>query len=154
MVHDIHTDQPTHPNPRSTASTGGHPIHPMLVLFPLVCFVGVFATDIVLQVNGQTGWATASNRLLSVGLGFAALAAIAGSIDFFGDPLVRGHSDAVRHMVANVTAVVLEAVNLLLRLSILTQIGSTAIYISGIVVVILLYSGWNGGEPVLNKHAR
>jgi uncharacterized membrane protein len=32
--------------PRSTASIFGHPIHPMLVPFPIVCFVGALVTDI------------------------------------------------------------------------------------------------------------
>jgi uncharacterized membrane protein len=94
------------------------------------------------------GWAIASNWLLGVGLGFAALAAVAGLIDFLGEPRVRGLGDAVKHMLANVTAVVLEAVNLVLRLGHREFIGSTGIYISGIVVLILLYSGWKGGELV------
>ncbi|WP_318874492.1 DUF2231 domain-containing protein [Sinorhizobium meliloti] len=34
----------------------GHPIHSVLVPFPLACLVGVFATDILFQVNGQAGW--------------------------------------------------------------------------------------------------
>jgi hypothetical protein len=31
------------PNPRSTASIAGHPIHPMLIPFPIAFFVGRFA---------------------------------------------------------------------------------------------------------------
>lgn len=158
---DVHAQHPTHGNPRSTAKILGHPIHPMLVPFPIVCFIGAFATDIVFLLVGEPVWATASNWLLGLGLGFAALAATAGFIDFFGDPLVRGHSDAVKHMLANVTAVVLEAVNLVLRLGNPDAIGSTGISISGIVVLILLYSGWKGGElvfrhgiGVLDPHSR
>ena len=33
-------------NPHSTARIGGHPIHPMLVVFPIACFVGTLVTDI------------------------------------------------------------------------------------------------------------
>ena len=41
------------------------------------------------------------------------LTVTAGLIDFFGYPVVWGHSDAVKHMVANLTAAaVLKAVNL------------------------------------------
>ena len=46
----------------------------------------------------------------------AALAAVAGLTDFLGDERIRRLGDALKHMLANVTAVVLELVNLLLRL--------------------------------------
>ena len=36
-------------HPRSTAKIGGHPIHPMLIPFPIVCFIGCLVTDIVFQ---------------------------------------------------------------------------------------------------------
>jgi uncharacterized membrane protein len=36
------------PNPRSTASIEGHPLHPMIIPFPIVCFVGTFVCDLVM----------------------------------------------------------------------------------------------------------
>ena len=137
-----------HDHPRSTARIATHPIHPMLVPFPIVCFIGAFVADIMYTSNGEPGWATASNWLLGVGLAFAALAAIAGLTDYLGDSRVRNLSDALKHMIANVLAVLIEAFNLLLRLGNPDFIGSTGIYLSGLVVLILLYSGWKGGELV------
>lgn len=133
-------------HPRSTARIGGHPIHPMLIPFPIVCFILTFVCD-VLYVNGNPGVATASKWLLAIGLVFAALAAVAGLTDFFGDKRIQG-SDAIKHMLANVTAVVLELVNLLLRRGHDAFIGSAGVYISGVVVLILIYSGWKGGDLV------
>lgn len=147
-MNEIDGERIAHDHPRSTARIGGHPIHPMLVPFPIVCFVGAFVTDLMFTRNGELGWATASNWLLGVGLVMAALAAVAGLTDFLGDSRVRSLSDAVKHMLANVTAVVIEAVNLVLRLGDPDFIGSTGIYLSGLVVLILLYSGWKGGELV------
>ena len=135
-----------HGHPRSTAQIGGHPIHPMLVQFPIVCFILAFVCDLLL-VNGHTELATASKWLLLIGLVMAALAAVAGLTDFLGDKRVQG-SDAIKHAVANVTAVVLELVNLLLRRGNDDFIGTTGVYISGVVVLILLYSGWMGGKLV------
>ena len=160
-MNDIHAEHPDHANPRSTAKIGGHPIHPMLVPFPIVCFTGALLADIMFVWNGEPGWATASNWLLGFGLGSAALAAIAGFTDFFGDRLIRGHSVAVKHMAANLTLVVLEAANFLLRFGNPAFIPSTGVYLSGIAVLILLYSGWKGGElvyrhgvGVLDQHGR
>ena len=141
------TENVTGDHPRSTAQIGGHPIHPMLIPFPIVCFIGALVTDIVFLNNHIHGWATASRYLLAVGLVMAALAALAGLTDFFGDKRVQG-SDAVKHMLANVTAVVLEIVNLYLRLNDDAAIGRIGVYLSAIVVLILVYSGWKGGELV------
>jgi uncharacterized membrane protein len=135
-------------NPHSTAKVGGHPIHPMLIPFPIVCFIGVLVTDIVFLNNHDPGWATASRYLLAIGLVMAALAAVAGLTDFMGDDRVRGSGDAVKHMLANVTAVVLEIVNFFVRLNNNDQIGKIGVYLSAIVVLTLVYSGWKGGDLV------
>ena len=136
-----------HGHPRSTARIGGHPIHPMLIPFPIVCFIGTLVTDVMYVRNQDAGFATASHWLLIVGLVMAALAAVAGLTDFLGDKRIQG-GDAVKHMLANVTAVVLELVNLLLRLRNDDFIASTGVYISVVVVLILVYSGWKGGDLV------
>ena len=143
----------SHDHPHSTARIGGHPIHPMLIPFPIVFFVGTLVTDIGYSRNLDPGWATASHWLLAIGLGFAALAAVAGLTDFFGDQRLRNLGDALKHMLANVTAVVLELINLILRLNNPDFIRSTGVWISVVVVLILLYSGWKGGELVYRHGA-
>ena len=136
-----------HRFPRSTAKIADHPIHPMLIPFPIVCFVLTFVCD-VLYTQGHTELATASHWLLVVGLVMAALAAVNGLTDYLGDQRLRGLADALKHMLANVTAVVLELVNLVLRINNNDFIASTGVWISGVVVLILLYSGWKGGDLV------
>jgi uncharacterized membrane protein len=135
-------------NPKSTAVVGGHPIHPMLVPFPIVCFTGAFVTDIFYAYGAGPGWAVASNWLLGFGLVMAALAATAGFIDFAGDDRIRRIRAATVHMIANVTAVVIEAINLLIRLTTPDSVLSIGIYLSGLTVLVLLFSGWMGGELV------
>jgi uncharacterized membrane protein len=135
---------PHHAHPHSTAKIADHLIHPMLVQFPIVCFILTFVLDI-LYTRGNV--AASTNWLLGIGLGFAVLAAVTGLTDFLGDKRIQG-SDAIKHMIANVTAVVLEVVNFVLRLNNSDFIASTGVYISGVVVLILLYSGWKGGDLV------
>ncbi len=147
----MESDRTEHSHPRSTAQIGGHPIHPMLIPFPIVCFIGTFLADINYVQSGDNGWASASYWLLGIGLATAALAATAGVIDYLGDDRIRGLGDALKHMLANVAAVVIEAVNLALRIDNRDFIGSTGVWLSGLVVLLLLYSGWKGGELVY-KH--
>lgn len=140
-------NDPQMDHPRSTARIADHPIHPMLIPFPIVCFVLAFVVDVLIS-RGDTGLFAASKWLLGIGLLFAALAAVAGVVDFLGDDRIRRLGDALKHMIANVTAVVLELVNLVLRLRDPEFVASTGVYISAIVVLLLLYSGWKGGNLV------
>jgi len=135
-------------HPHSTAKIGGHPIHPMLIPFPIVCFIGVLVTDIVFINNHDAGWATASRYLLGIGIVMAALAAVAGLTDFMGDDRIRRASDALKHMLANVAAVVLEILNFFVRMNSDAAIPSTGIILSAVVVLLLIYSGWKGGDLV------
>ncbi|HET7604729.1 MAG TPA: DUF2231 domain-containing protein [Sphingomicrobium sp.] len=135
-------------HPHSTAKIGAHPIHPMLIPFPIVCFIGVLVTDIVFLNNHDPGWATASRYLLGVGIVMAALAAVAGLTDFMGSERIRSMGDAVKHMLANVTAVVLEIVNFFVRLNSDSAIAGIGVILSAVVVLILIYSGWKGGDLV------
>lgn len=138
----------SHGHPRSTAQIGGHPIHPMLVPFPIVCFIGTLVADIVFLNSGDAGWATASRYLLGVGIVMAALAAFAGLTDFMGDDRIRRSSDALQHMIANVSVVVLEIVNFVVRMNSDAQIGKVGVYLSAVAVLVLAYSGWKGGDLV------
>ena len=64
------------PNPRSTAAVAGHPIHPMLISFPIAFFIGTFVCDLVFWQSGSAAWAAATPWLLGAGLAMAALAAV------------------------------------------------------------------------------
>jgi uncharacterized membrane protein len=139
------------PNPKSTAQIAGHPFHPMLVTFPIAFFVGTLLTDIAYRVTTNSFWADVSFWLLAAGLVMAALAALAGLTDFFGDRLVRAISTAWYHMIGNVTAVVLSLISFWMRYRDGdTTDYPTVLWLSVIVVLILVVTGWLGGELVFN----
>src|SRR5438034_9196390 len=104
-------------NPKSTAQIAGHPIHPMLIPFPIAFFVGAFVCDLAFWGGGNAMWATAALWLIGVGLIMAALAAVAGLTDFLGDAQIRGLNDAWWHAGGNVLAVLIELVNWYMRYS-------------------------------------
>jgi uncharacterized membrane protein len=136
-------------NPKSTAQIAGHPLHPMLVVFPIAFLVGTFVSDIVYLASGDAFWARVSLWLLVAGLVMGALAALAGFTDFLGDRLIRATNTSWYHMIGNVTAVVLSLINLWLRY----RDGDTAdfpgvFWISLVVVLIFVVTGWLGGELV------
>ena len=140
-------------NPKSTAKIGDHPIHPMLIPFPIVLFVTTFVADLVYLSNDDPGWARASVWLLGGGLVMALLAALAGFVDFFGDRRVQKISDAWQHMIGNLAAVALNAVNFYLRYDDpAASIAPTGVVLSGVVVLLLLFNGWKGWNLVYRHH--
>lgn len=140
-------------NPKSTAQVAGHPIHPMLIPFPIACFVLTFVSDLASWKTSTEFWASASLWLLGVGLIMAALAAVAGLIDVLGDDQIRNLSDAWLHAGGNVIAVVIELYNWYSRYEHGTAaIVPTGLVLSLIVVLILLFTGWKGWEMVYRKH--
>ena len=132
----------------STAAVKGHPIHPMLVVFPIALFVGALVTDIAFVAFGAPGWAEASKWLLGAGVAGALLAALAGFADFFGNSRIRELRDAWLHMFANLAVVVVELVNFVVRLSDEGAAGSIGLALSVVAALVLLFSGWKGGELV------
>ena len=130
----------------STAAIGRHPIHPMLVPFPIGFLVGALVSDIAYWMLRDAFWARASFWLVSAGLLTAAFAAIFGLTDFL---TIRRARNAVgwTHFLGNLTVVVLTLVNLILRLG--SRDGAIlpwGLLISIVVGLCLLVTGWMGGE--------
>jgi len=139
-------------NPRSTARIAGHPIHPMLVPFPIACWVGALATDLTYANSEWHGWAYFSSWLIGAGLVTGGLAALAGFIDYFGERRIRALRVANWHMIGNLTAFVLSIVNFVIHMRDGAKaVLPTGLMLSALVVLILLVTGWLGGHLVY-KH--
>jgi uncharacterized membrane protein len=136
-------------NPRSTAQIAGHPIHPMVIPFPIACFALAFVSDLAFYKTSNEFWGTASLWLLGIGLIMAALAAVVGLIDVFGDQRIRNLSDAWLHAGGNLIVVLIELYNWYSR----HGHGDAAIIpagviLSGLALLILVFTGWKGWEMV------
>lgn len=138
-------------NPRSTVQIFGHPIHPILIPFPIAFLVGTLVSDIVYRSSGDDFWALGAYWLLAAAIVMAALAAVAGLLDFLGEPRIRALSAAWYHLLGNVTAVILSLINFWLRYQDGIAAYPTVLWISLVVVVLLLFNGWMGWEMVY-KH--
>ena len=137
-------------NPVSTANIGNHPIHPMLIPFPIAFLVGAFVSDLTFWATGTAFWAQASMWLIGAALVMGALAAVAGLTDFLGDARIRDIPDAWYHFIGNATAVVLALINFILRYvqGAEAAIRPWGLVLSLVVVGILLFTGWKGWEMV------
>lgn len=136
-------------NPRSTARIAGHPIHPMLVPVPLVCFTGTLVTDIVYWRTANMMWADMSAWLLTAGLVVSIFVVLAGLIDFLAERRIRALRQAWIHGLGNGLALVLSIFNAFVHSrDAYTSVVPTGLALSAVVVVILAVTGWNGWDMV------
>lgn len=71
----------------SKAKIAGHPVHPMIVAFPVASYTGTLAAFAVYAANGRPFWLNLAIALNVVGVCTAALAALPGLVDWaFGIP--------------------------------------------------------------------
>jgi uncharacterized membrane protein len=139
---------------RSTAQIARHPIHPMLVPFPIACFVGALVTDIAYYATAEMMWADFSAWLLVVGLIMGVLAAIAGLTDFLGNRMIRAQRPAWAHMLGNLAVLVLSAINVLVHSrDAWTSVYPTGLILSVVVVLIMSVTGWLGWSMVYRHGA-
>lgn len=136
-------------NPRSTAQIAGHPIHPMLIPFPVVLVVSTLFCDLAFWRTGSSSWSAAAVWLLGGAVVFGVLAALAGLTDFIGERRIRELTDAWYHFIGNAVAIVLTIANFYLRYA----NGDPAVLPEGIVlslivVGIFVFTGWKGWEMV------
>lgn len=135
------------------ASIGKHPIHPMLVSFPIALWVFSLVADLIFLWGGNPVWRDyVAFYTLTGGIVGAALAAVPGIIDYFSirDPKVS--KIAAWHARINVLALLIFAGSLYLRTTGGAEKvdGSVAIplILSFVGVVLIMISGWLGGEMV------
>jgi uncharacterized membrane protein len=135
--------------PRSTAKIAGHPIHPMLVPFPIVCFIGTLLTDIVYWQTADIFWGDMSGWLLTFGLIISIFVVIAGLTDFLGERRIRALPQAWIHGIGNAAALILAIFNGFVHTrDAYTSVVPTGLILSALTVLILVVTGWTGWDMV------
>jgi nitrite reductase/ring-hydroxylating ferredoxin subunit/uncharacterized membrane protein len=134
----------------------GHPLHPALVHFPIGLFVLSLLFDLASYFFGGEDWLPAAALItLGLGLGMALLAAVPGLVDWLdirGDHPSKGR--ATTHMLLNLGAIGLYAIDLLLRSTNVTDTGPTPtipLLLSIAAVGLIGYSGYLGGTLVYDE---
>lgn len=67
----------------STAAVAGHPIHPMIIPYPVATLTGVVVTDLIGRSTGDPFWSRASKLLLGTGVVSGLAAGAVGAIDYY-----------------------------------------------------------------------
>jgi uncharacterized membrane protein/nitrite reductase/ring-hydroxylating ferredoxin subunit len=134
---------------RSKAHIKSHPLHPILVVFPIAFFIGTFLCDLIFIFTNKIIFIEMAKYLEIAGILFAVLAAIPGIIDYFGSvpPESSAMKRATQHAILNFTMLFIFAMALLLRLN--NEISIYVIlFLEMAGVIVLTIAGWLGGTLV------
>lgn len=140
----------------SRASIGGHPIHPMLIPFPIGLLVFSVIADLIYLWRGNPVWENyiAFYTLLGGIIG-AAAAAVFGLIDWASLTDPAAVKIANWHARVNIIGLVIFILSFYLRTASgatwITSLPSLPILLSLVGVIGLGIAGWLGGELVF-KH--
>jgi uncharacterized membrane protein len=133
----------------SRAKLLGHPIHPMLIPFPLGLLGMAVIFDLLAVVAGQTFLGQASHPMIAAGIITGLLAAIFGAIDWAAIPDgTRAKGIATTHGLGNVIIVVLFAIAWWLRRDTPGAPSGLPLALEVIGLLAALVTGWLGGELV------
>src|SRR5690348_514840 len=91
---------------KSRATLFGHPIHPMLIVFPLGLLATSFIFDIVHLATNNPTYAAISFYMIGAGIIGGLIAAVFGLVDFLGIPkFTRARRIGALHGIGNVIVV-------------------------------------------------
>ena len=124
-----------------------HPIHPILVAFPIGLWVFSVVADLIFQFGwGATVWKDVAFYTLGGGIVGALLAAVPGFIDFLSITDRKTRRVGVTHLVSNLIALVLFGGSFWLRW--IDSVGFLPAALSIFGLAALIVGGWFGGELV------
>ncbi|MEU4565702.1 DUF2231 domain-containing protein [Micromonospora sp. NPDC023956] len=128
----------------------GHPVHPMLVMFPFGLLVTAVFFDVVDTLGGSAVFGEIAYWNITVGLVMGLLAATAGTFDLLAIPAgTRAKRVALTHAAANLAVILLFAAVWAVRFNADSRTaGGALIAIEVVALAILGVSGWLGGELV------
>ncbi len=125
----------------------GHPLHLMLVNFPLGLWLTAAVFDIVHLITGNGYWSGVAFWMIAAGIVGGLMAAPVGAIDWTGIPReTRAKRVGIIHGTGNVIILALFIASWLLRLHAPENPSILAYVLSFLGAAMLNVTGWLGGE--------
>ena len=133
----------------SKAKLLGHPIHQMLIVFPLGLLATAVIFDLIYLATQNSTWTNVAYYLISAGIIGGLLAAPFGFIDWRAIPEnTRAKSVGLAHGAGNLVVVVLFVLSWFIRRDAPEAPGGLALLFSFVGAALALITAWLGGELV------
>jgi uncharacterized membrane protein/nitrite reductase/ring-hydroxylating ferredoxin subunit len=134
---------------KSKVNIKSHPLHPILIPFPIAFFTGTFACHLIGWFLDKPPLLQTAYYLNIAGIAFSLVAAVPGFIDFLYTvpPESSGKKRAGKHGITNVSMLIIFIIAFFLRrqanpndvvLALLELVG----------IILMVFAGWMGGTLV------
>ncbi|WP_022947100.1 DUF2231 domain-containing protein [Methylohalobius crimeensis] len=133
---------------RSRMAIAGHPIHPMLIHFPVAALLGLVVVDLAYLYTQDAFWMRAGLWLAGIGALAGWLAAAVGLIDLLTVPAIRRLITAWCHALMAVMMLSLASLNWLLRFKEALPLQPWGIYLSLLTAALIAAASVLGGQLV------
>jgi uncharacterized membrane protein len=130
----------------------GHPIHPMLVGFPIGLLVTSLLFDVIALLTSESSLAVAAFYMIGAGVIGGLVSAVFGLIDWLAIPLrTRAKGIGLWHGLGNVVAIGLFILSWLNRRDAPQAPEAAALIVSLLGVGVIGITGWLGGGELVNR---
>jgi uncharacterized membrane protein len=133
----------------SRVKLAGHPVHQMLIVFPLGLLATAVVFDVIFLVTDNPSWTMAAFYMIGAGVITGLAAAVPGAVDWFAVPRgTRAKRIGLIHGVGNVIVVTLFALSWYLRRDQPTAPPTGAVVAGLLGAGLSVATAWLGGEMV------
>lgn len=133
----------------SRVKLAGHPVHQMLIVFPLGLLATAVVFDVIFLVSDRPAWTMAAFFMIGAGVITGLAAAVPGSVDWLAIPRgTRAKRIGLIHGVGNVIVVALFALSWYLRLDNPAAPPTEAVVAGLLGAGLAGVTAWLGGELV------
>ena len=130
-------------------AVAGHPLHPMLITFPIALLLSALGSDLAVWWTGDDFWARMSLWLLGVGTGMGALAGLSGTVELLAVSGIRRRAAGWNHFVAAVMLLSVGFTNWVWRIEDpAAAVLPLGIGLSALGALLVSIAGWLGGKLV------
>ena len=154
---EVHAD---HPNPHireiaekdasSAIAVAGHPIHAMLVHFPIAFVISTLGIDIFYWFTGDEFWLRVGIWSAGAAFVFGVLAAIVGTLELLAAPGIRVRVASWNHAIAAMVMLAIVGANAGLRLFWPETVLPNGLMLSVLSSMAAAFAGWHGGKLIFD----
>lgn len=135
----------------SKIAVAGHPIHAMLVAFPIALTMSVLGADLLYWWTGDAFWAVAAGWATFGAFAMAVLAALTGTVELLLVPGIRNRAASWTHFILAMTLLSILGLNWLTRIGGAEEaVLPLGLALSFLAAGMTAMTGWHGGKLVFD----
>lgn len=149
-----------HPNPAiravaekdigSAIAVAGHPVHAMMVHFPIAFVIATLGVDIFYWWTADPFWVEVGKWSAGAAFVFGVLAAIAGTLELLAVPGIRVRVASWNHAIAAMVLLAIAGANAGLRIYSPELVLPSGLMLSVLSSTAAAFAGWHGGKLVFD----